>query len=257
MKMFKAPAKVNLTLDVIGRDPNGYHCIQTIYHEVSELYDELSFEFLNEPIIELTTDHPSLACDETNTVHRAASFLQKKYAPNRGVRIQLSKKIPLASGLGGGSSDAATTLKALNELWQLHLTREQLLTHAAEIGMDVPFFILGGCALGMHYGEQLMPLPTLQSLHGYENAHIEVRPSSLKISTAQAYAALDLSQCGHRNSDTAMLVKVIKGEKVAPIEPLLHNDFETLMPTTSPWHLSGSGGAKFKINAVPPSPASA
>lgn len=242
---FKAPAKVNLTLDVLGRDPEGYHRIQTVYHEVPEFYDELFFEFLDETTIELTTDSPSLPCDETNTVYRAASILQKNYAPNRGARIHLLKKIPLAAGLGGGSSNAATTLKALNELWQLNLSHEQLLTHAAEIGMDVPFFILRGCALGMHYGEHLMPLPTLQTVTGYENARIEIHPGATKMSTAEAYAALDLSKCGQRTQDTATLMKILKGEKIGAIDPLLHNDFKT--PSTSPWHLSGSGGSRFRI----------
>lgn len=244
-KTFRAPAKVNLTLDVLGRDPNGYHRIQTIYHEVPELYDELSFEFLDEPVIELTTDHPTLACDETNTIHRAAALLQKKVTATRGVRIHLSKKIPIASGLGGASSDATTTLKALNEIWQLGLTREQLLTHAAEIGMDVPFFILGGCALGMHYGEHLMQLPTLQIIPGYENVRIEIQPSDTKISTAEAYTSLDLARCGKRNKETATLVKILRGEKRGSVEPLLHNDFEVVSGPS--WHLSGSGGATFRL----------
>ena len=242
--IFRAPAKINLTLDVFGRDPSGYHRIQTIYHEVPELFDELEFTPLKGPQILFECDEPRLPLDESNTVVKAAKLLQKKYKPPKGVKIHLRKKIPIASGLGGGSSDAAITLKALNQLWQLPLSREQLFTHAVEIGMDVPFFILGGCALGMHYGEQLMPLAILQTVPGYEAAKIEVKVEGPPVSTVDAYRGLDLSRCGQQSRDTSTLVKILKGEKVGTIDALLHNDFKTT--DESPWHLSGSGGAQFR-----------
>lgn len=245
-----SPAKVNLTLDVLGKESSGYHRIQTILHEVPELYDTLTFSLLKTPHIELHGNREDIPWDATNTIHRAATHLLTEYAPEQGLRIEVRKTIPAASGLGGAASNAATTIKALHQLLGLKLSREQLLTHAAAIGMDVPFFMLGGCALGMHYGEQLMPLPTVQTVPGYENVTIEIVNVGPPTLTANAYAELDLARCGQRSRDTGTLVKILKGETQGSIEPLLHNDFERGSPfrAAGEGHLSGSGGARFRLN---------
>lgn len=258
MNVFTSPAKVNLTLDVLGKDAPDYHRIQTVYHEVASCADEITIELLNEPRIVLECDNPLVPGDASNTMFKAAEILQQTYRPTQGARLILKKNIPLSSGLGGGSSNAATVLKALNELWHLNLSRPTLLTYAAQIGMDVPFFILGGCAIGMHYGEQLMPLPPLK---GHT---IELLFTDIPVSTSEAYAGLNLAQCGQKNRDTGALAEILKGEKEGPVEALLHNDFEAPFFVEHPEvrekypdaHLSGTGGTLFRIHAAPPATAS-
>lgn len=252
----QSPAKINLTLDILGRDPSGYHRILTIFHEVQNLFDELTFEETDTSEIEILCNHPEITLNESNTIHKAVALLKKHHSTpeknDRGLRITLQKNIPIGSGLGGGSSNAAVTLKALNILWNLQLTQAQLLTYAAQIGMDVPFFILGGAALGMHYGEHLMPLPPLEGLE------IEVLFTDIFRETQEAYQSLSLEQCGRQESKTHELVHILKGEKEASlqtIESLLHNDFEASFFAKYPEvrknypnaHLAGSGGALFKI----------
>lgn len=248
MLTVKSPAKVNLTLDVLGKDSAaGYHFVQTILHE-APLHDEITFE--ESTTLTLTCDNPDVPSDDSNTILRAARLLQAHTKTSRGARIHLSKKIPLASGLGGPASNAATTLKALSQLWGLNLTEKELLNLAKQIGMDVPFFIRGGCAVGMHYGEQVMSLPTLDQF-GLE---IELVLTGIQRSAAEAYTALDLTQCGAQNKETGQLVKILKGERdyAGPkqIEALLHNDFSQLQKEPDQMHLSGKGGAMFRLSRV-------
>lgn len=241
----RSSAKINLTLDILGRDPNGYHRLQTIYHEVPELFDEFTFE--PHDTLELVCDHPEVPCDGSNLILRAALLLQTPTQP-KGARITLQKNIPLQSGLGGASSNAATTLLALNELWDLHLSQSELLTLAAQLGMDVPFFIIGGTALGEHYGEQLTPLPPL-------NLPVKIIPTNIKVSTKDAYAALDLSECGHHTSDTDQLIQLLKNQQKTDPRPLFHNDFEPAFFAQNPVlrtqypsaHLTGTGGCLYAM----------
>ncbi len=152
----KSYAKVNLTLEVLGRRPDGFHEISSIMQNIS-LSDELSFE----PAAELT-----LECDlkrlesAENLVACAAQLLQSRYAVRSGARIQLRKGIPIQAGLGGGSSDAATTLWALNRLWGLHRPVAELAALAAGLGSDVPFFLTGGTCLAEGRGDRLTRVPT-------------------------------------------------------------------------------------------------
>lgn len=257
----KSRAKVNLTLDVLEREPSGYHRIQTIFHEVEKLYDTLIFEEVSGARVWLEIHclgqyrSATIPTDETNTILRAVRLLQSEYKlQDKGMRIILEKRIPPESGLGGAASNAATTLKGLNRLWELGLSDNTLRALAAKIGMDAPFFITGGCAVGMHYGEQLEHLPTLDRF-GYA---IEILLTDIAVSTRDAYAALDRSSTlGARNHDTGRLVAILKkygppthGE-LAEIPRLLHNDFELIseiFPQMSPEaHLSGSGGARFRL----------
>ncbi|MFA5842734.1 MAG: 4-(cytidine 5'-diphospho)-2-C-methyl-D-erythritol kinase [Candidatus Gracilibacteria bacterium] len=253
----KSPAKVNLTLDVLGRDPSGYHRIQTIFAEVPSLADELIFEKSKEPGITIQCDKKEVPIGSENLIMSAIEALLahvKKDAENfQGFTIKLIKNIPPGGGLGGASSNAATTLKALNKLWDLQLSTKELLEIAAQIGMDVPFFIHGGLALGSHYGEQITPLPVLK------NFTIEIIQTHIPVLTKDAYEFLDLNECGKRTSDTEILLEILKN-KSSPLDSkilnsLLHNDFESQFFTQNPEikkqypnaHLSGSGGCLFEI----------
>ncbi len=149
-----APAKLNLTLEVLGKRTDGYHEIRSLVQTIS-LCDILSFEPDTETYLECT--EPSLQ-NHDNLVLRTAELLKKTCGYRGGVRIKLEKKIPWSAGLGGGSSDAAATLLALNQLWQLQLKTTDLLELAAQLGSDVPFFLHKGTALIKGRGEKITPL---------------------------------------------------------------------------------------------------
>jgi 4-diphosphocytidyl-2-C-methyl-D-erythritol kinase len=138
--VLRSYAKVNLYLDVLKRREDGFHEIRTIFERVS-LFDTITLRLRREPRITVTSDSPSIPTDQSNLAYRSAEFLQKGFAPHRGVDIAIVKRIPVGSGLGGGSSNAATVLMGLNRLWRLHLTEKQLLEAARAIGSDVSFFI--------------------------------------------------------------------------------------------------------------------
>ena len=150
-----AAAKVNLTLEVLNRRPDGYHEISTVMHAV-DLSDRLVLE--EAPVCELHTSAPGVPTDERNLALRAALMLRDQAKVDRGVRITLEKRIPVAAGLGGGSTDAAAVLVGLNRLWELRWPVESLAELAVGLGMDVPFFLYGGAAVATGRGETLSPL---------------------------------------------------------------------------------------------------
>jgi 4-diphosphocytidyl-2-C-methyl-D-erythritol kinase len=153
-----APAKINLTLEVLGRRPDGFHALRSVM-QVIALADRLTVEPAD--TLSLTCSLPELESAQ-NLVWRAAELLRRETGTTAGARIFLQKVIPVAAGLGGGSSDAASALLALDRLWDLRLPRDRLLELGARLGSDVPFF-LGetGCALVEGRGEHLSPLPDL------------------------------------------------------------------------------------------------
>jgi len=155
-----APAKVNLFLEVLARRPDGYHELETLMVTVN-LYDSLEFQEEASGVIELHCDPPSLSCGPDNLIRRAAELLRDRYwqsVGERGVRIRLRKRIPLAAGLAGGSSDAAATLAGLNRLWRLGLSRAALAELGAELGSDVSFFFYPPAAWCTGRGERVQPL---------------------------------------------------------------------------------------------------
>ncbi|MEN8256469.1 MAG: 4-(cytidine 5'-diphospho)-2-C-methyl-D-erythritol kinase [Thermodesulfobacteriota bacterium] len=157
----KAPAKVNLTLEVLSRLPNGYHELDSWMHKVS-LFDHLSFDIAHHSGIHLSCSDPSLPCDENNLIHKAADQFYREIGKEPKLAISLQKNIPTAAGLGGGSSDCAATLKGLNYLHGNLLSQERLLELGKGLGADVPFFIHPSCsARARGIGEQLSELAPL------------------------------------------------------------------------------------------------
>jgi 4-diphosphocytidyl-2-C-methyl-D-erythritol kinase len=150
-----AAAKVNLALEILTRRPDGYHEIATVMHAV-DLSDRLVLEDCD--AIEVRTTATGVPTDERNLVHRAAVALRNAAGVPRGARMTLDKRIPVAAGLGGGSTDAAAALIGLNRLWGLRWPLTDLEKIAVELGMDVPFFLRGGAALATGRGERLAPL---------------------------------------------------------------------------------------------------
>ena len=176
-----ARAKINLGLEIVGRRPDGYHDLVTILQEV-ELADRLTFEPAGE--LSLICDRPDLETGD-NLVLRAARLLRAETDAAPGAAMRLEKRVPAAAGLGGGSSDAAATLLALNDLWALDLDRERLVSLARQLGADVPFFLSGGTQLATGMGDELTTLPTPVSW-----VVLVLTPTDLVDKTRRLYRAL-------------------------------------------------------------------
>jgi len=151
----RAPAKINLRLDILGKRPDGYHEIKTWMYPIS-LADELHIEKVSTARITISSAHPDLPLGEENLAHRAAALFMKERGLPGGVAIEIIKRIPLAAGLGGGSSDAAAVLKAMNILWEANVPPEGLMEMGVKIGTDVPFFIIGKGAIMEGKGEAVV-----------------------------------------------------------------------------------------------------
>ena len=156
MLTYPAPAKINLFLHVVGRRTDGYHLLQTVFR-VLDFSDELRFTLQESGAVKLHTPTPGVP-DESNLCVKAAKLLQQESNTSFGVDISLEKNIPMGGGLGGGSSDAATTLLALNRLWELGWTRARLMELGLRLGADVPVFIFGENAFAEGVGEKLTPI---------------------------------------------------------------------------------------------------
>lgn len=180
-----SPCKVNLLLNILGRRPDGFHELETVF-QPAPVFDLLRFE-RGGAEVQLTCSDPALPLDSSNLVHRAARALLAAAAVRDGVRIHLEKRIPAAAGLGGGSSDAATTLLALNDLFGQPLNTNQLYTLAVSLGSDVPFFLQSQPALATGRGENIQPLEPFPALRSA--ALLLIHPG-FGISTAWAYGQL-------------------------------------------------------------------
>ena len=179
-----APAKLNLYLRVLGRRPDGYHVLDTVFERL-DLADELTFDPHPSGLL-LHCSDPSLSCGEDNLILRAARLLQQATGTQLGARIHLVKRIPVAAGLGGGSSDAAATLLGLNRLWDIGLNQSTLLGLAAQLGSDVPFFLLDApFAVGRGRGDQCEAVLAPATL-----AHVLVVPP-VQLATREVYAGFD------------------------------------------------------------------
>ena len=182
----QAPAKLNLFLEVLGRRPDGYHEIESLM-VTTDLRDHLSFEDDPSGLLVLDCDDPNLSTGPDNLVIRAAEALRRESGTDRGARIRLSKRIPAQAGLGGGSSDAAATLRGLSELWRLDLDAERLERIGAGIGSDVPFFLHGPAAVCRGRGERVEPVAL-----GATTYHFVLARPDVGVSTADAYQNLEL-----------------------------------------------------------------
>ncbi len=183
----KCPAKINLSLDVISRRSDGYHNLSMIMQEV-KLFDILSFEISDGNEIILTSSDDSVPVDDTNLIVKAAKAFFDKTGISASTKIHLCKNIPMGAGLGGGSTDAAGTLTALNTLFDNPLTTDNLAVIAKTLGADVPFFLYGGCMLAEGIGEILTPLPPLT------DAYIVLAKPPVHVSTAYVYKNLILDE---------------------------------------------------------------
>jgi len=230
----KTPAKVNLALYVLGRRGDGYHEVWTLMQTISspesnDLVDELTFSRTDDGQVELTVSGRAVPRGGENLVVRVAELLRDRQEVEAGVRIQLSKAIPVGAGLGGGSSDAAATLVGLNEFWGLGLSREELLTLAADLGSDVPFFVVGGTAVCRGRGELVEPLRVVGTLW-----YVVAAPEE-GVSTASAYGRLRASSSLTEVPEDAKKTKeAVRLGEVKEIQRRCHNDLERAALELSP-----------------------
>ncbi len=210
-------AKINWTLDVLFKREDGYHELRTIYQTVS-LHDDLRLSETS-GAIEIICEDPRVPCDETNLAFKAAMLLREATGASNGARIEIEKLIPVAAGLGGGSSNAAAALLGLIKLWQIEIEDGELIKLAASLGSDVPFFLIGGTALGAGRGEEVYPI---------EEAHCEhlllVNPG-FAVSTRDAYGRLSRLTTSEAASIIPFTLLAAKGISELPL--VARNDLET------------------------------
>ena len=220
-------AKINLALHVLGLRPDNYHELNTVFQTVT-LHDNLTFARSPDDGVWLTCDEPDIPLDRKNTIVRAAKLLRHTFNISTGVSVHLEKHIPAAGGLGGGSSDAAVALLGLSHFWGINLTLRELENMGARLGADVPFFFTGGTAFGAGIGTQISALPDALS------AHLVIVTPNVKVSTAEAYKALN-----------APALTKVAGDTILPSSPLgtdfsdslygeLRNDFEAVIFSAYP-----------------------
>ena len=225
--LFKSPAKLNLYLRVIDKRPDGYHRLETLFERIN-LFDDLYFSSNKSGKITLQCDHPQVPCDQGNLVYKIADYLQKFYEVRQGVCVRIKKRIPVAAGLAGGSSNAATALVALNKLWGLGLNQKRLIEIGNMFGSDIAFFLYD-CpwALGEGRGEQITPLNIKAKIW-----QILVVPKR-KMSTPKVYQRLNLKLTNKRD-DVNILIHSLKEKDINKSSRFLLNDLEYSILTIAP-----------------------
>ena len=215
-------AKINLYLKIGRKLSSGYHNIQSVMQRI-ELSDNISIEPINEDRIIVECTNKELE-GEDNLAYKAALLLKKKYNVKHGVRIVIEKSIPLEASVGGGSSNAATTLLNLNKLWGLKLKERQLVDFAAQLGSDVPFFIGENAALVEGIGDKIKSVKKSFSIN------IVLINPGFRVSTKWAYSAFDRQKPRIRTKvDINSLVKAMEKKDIKEIANNLHNDFEPIV----------------------------
>jgi len=190
--MEKASAKINLALDVLGKRADGYHEVSMVMTTV-DLADHIEIEETNREDIYIRATAPFVPEDERNLAYKAAALMKERFRIQRGLSIIIHKQIPVAAGLAGGSSDAAATIRALNRLWNLNLSTEEMMRLGTEIGSDVAFCVHGGTALATGRGEKIKALPAPPS------CWVVLAKPPVAVSTGNVYSALNLQAISHPN----------------------------------------------------------
>jgi 4-diphosphocytidyl-2-C-methyl-D-erythritol kinase len=211
----KCPAKINLSLDVVGKRPDGYHLVRMIMQSIG-LFDNIRVS-KNNGGINLTCSKP-LPLNEGNIAYRAAKLMLESFSLDGGVDIFIEKNIPIAAGLAGGSTDAAGVIKAMNEIYKLGLTTKEMMETGLKLGADVPFCIMGGTALAEGIGEVLTPLPSV-------DAWCLIAKPPVGVSTKEVYGRLKLDEIS-RHPDTSRVIEYINKKNIEGISESMVNVLE-------------------------------
>lgn len=200
----RAPAKINLTLDVKGKRADGYHDIESVMHQVS-LCDTVTISRVPEGI-KISCTSPEVPAGEENLAYRAARLVLSQFNIKSGIHIHIEKRIPVAAGLAGGSSNGAAVIKGMNELFELNLSQEDMLSLGLHLGSDVPFCISGGTAVASGRGEILEPVKVGRSLD-----FILVNPG-FAVSTGEVYRLLDQEIITERPDSRKLTAALAEGD---------------------------------------------
>lgn len=215
----RSPAKLNLFLQVVNKRPDGYHNLETVFERI-DLFDDLKLTLNSSGDIRVFCDHPDVPTDSRNLVFKAAQLLKDDFALAEGVDFVIKKRIPVAAGLAGGSSNGATALLGLSRLWKLDLTRRELLAYARALGSDVPFFVHDcSWAVGTGRGDRIKPIRLNRKFW-----HILFVPS-IKMYTKEVFEAVNL-ELTKTNDDVNIFTRSLKKSDISVIGGLLRNDLE-------------------------------
>ena len=216
----KALAKINLSLDVVRRREDGYHEVRMIMQTIN-LYDKLSLKKSSTPGIRLTTNAGFLPTDENNLVYKAAKLLMDEFQVEEGIDIYLQKFIPVAAGMAGGSSDAAAVLFGVNRLFQLGLSKKELMKRGVKIGADVPYCIMRGTALAEGIGEKLTPL------NPPPHCYVLIAKPNISVSTKFVYENLNANQL-KVHPDIDGMIEEINNNNLYGVAEKMGNVLETV-----------------------------
>ena len=220
----QAYAKINLGLDVLRKRPDGYHEVKMIMQSIS-LADTLELKKLPEETIRLINgaeqDNPEVPMDKTNLIYQAIDLIKQKYAISEGIEATLTKRIPVAAGMAGGSTDAAAALKGMNQLFALGLSEQELCELGVTLGADIPYCIMGGTALSEGIGERLTPLPPMP------DCWILIAKPPICVSTRFVYGNLKANELT-AHPDIDGMTEAIKHNDLHGITSRLENVLETV-----------------------------
>ncbi|MCY8788076.1 4-(cytidine 5'-diphospho)-2-C-methyl-D-erythritol kinase [Bacillus inaquosorum] len=215
----KAPAKINLSLDVTRKRPDGYHEVEMIMTTI-DLADRIELTELAEDEVRVSSHNRFVPDDQRNLAYQAAKLIKDRYNVKKGVSIMITKVIPVAAGLAGGSSDAAATLRGLNKLWNLNLSAEKLAELGAEIGSDVSFCVYGGTALATGRGEKIKHISTPP------HCWVILAKPTIGVSTAEVYRQLKLDDVEH--PDVQGMIEAIEEKSFQKMCSRLGNVLESV-----------------------------
>ncbi len=216
--------KINLGLDVLYRRDDGYHEINTIMQQIS-LNDILTIKEIKKDI-EIECNKEEVPLDSTNLVDHAWKKMQEKTGINRGIKVNIYKRIPVAAGLAGGSANAAAVLKGLNELWGLKLSEKELMEIGVEIGADVPYCIMGGTAFAEGIGEKLT------KIRSFKDKNVLLINPGIGISTAEVYKNIRLNKQSH--IDITKIMSFIEEDDINSVAKSITNIMEEVVIEKTP-----------------------
>ncbi|WML36573.1 4-(cytidine 5'-diphospho)-2-C-methyl-D-erythritol kinase [Clostridium sp. OS1-26] len=217
--LIKAYAKINISLDVVGKREDGYHLLKMIMQTI-DLYDHINIKKYDNGI-KITCNKVYVPTDERNLAYKAADLFINTYDIDGGVEIYLKKNIPVAAGLAGGSTDAAAVLKAMRNLYKPEISDDELMKLGLKIGADVPYCIVGGTALCEGIGEKITKLAAFKN-----HILIVVKPS-FGVSTKEVYKNLDISKI-NKHPDTELLIKSMEEENLFRVSKNMKNVLENV-----------------------------